>query len=112
MGDHPIVFAMANPDPEINRDTAFAGGAYIYGSGRSDDPNQINNCLVFPGLMSGLMRSSATTMTPAMKKSAAIALANTVVDHERSVNHILPSIFEKGISDIIADAVIKTLKEH
>ncbi len=112
MNDRPIVFAMANPDPEINRETALAGGAFIYGSGRSDDPNQINNCLVFPGLMSGLMRSPAKTVTTAMKKAAAKALASTVADHERSVNYILPSIFEKGIPNIIADAVIKTLNER
>lgn len=108
MNDRPIVFAMANPDPEITKKDALAGGARVYGSGRSDDVNQINNCLVFPGLMAGLMRSDAKRVTPAMKHAAAIALAQCVDETEIAKGQILPSVFDDKVPDAIAEAVIRT----
>jgi malate dehydrogenase (oxaloacetate-decarboxylating) len=110
MAERPIIFAMANPDPEILPDEALAGGAFIVGTGRSDFPNQINNALVFPGLFRGLLdaraadpsRSMPKDMT-AMKLAAAQALAGCV---EPTQGQILPSVMDPSVVPAIRAAVL------
>ena len=103
MADKAILFAMANPIPEILPTDAKDAGAYIVATGRSDFPNQINNILVFPGLFRGVLDARARKITDDMKIAAAKALAN-MVDNP-SPDKIIPGVFEEGVSDIVADAV-------
>ena len=103
MADKAILFAMANPIPEILPTDAKDAGAYIVATGRSDFPNQINNILVFPGLFRGVLDARARKITDDMKIAAAKALANMVDDP--SPDKIIPGVFEEGVSDIVADAV-------
>lgn len=107
MRQNKIVFALANPNPEIMPELAKAAGANIIGTGRSDYPNQINNVLIFPGLMKGLIASRSKTVTDNMKLAAIDAIANLVSDDELSSNHILPSIFDKNVVDAVMNAIIK-----
>ena len=104
MNDNPIIFAMANPIPEIMPDEAKAAGASIIGTGRSDFPNQINNALVFPGVFKGLLDGWKRRMTTKMKLSAAIAISYTV---KPSKNKILPNITDKRVVDAISRTIIK-----
>ncbi len=104
MKEKSIVLAMANPVPEIYPDEALAAGAYIVGTGRSDFPNQINNVLAFPGLFRGVLDAKATDITEEMKLAAAFSLADMVGD-KLSREFILPSGFDKNVSDIVAKAV-------
>ena len=112
MNDGAIVFAMANPVPEISYDDAKAAGAYIVGSGRSDYPNQINNVLAFPGLFKGALAVRASKINEEMKIAAAEALANVVTDEELSVDNIVPGAFDKrvvpAVSKAVAEAAIRT----
>jgi malate dehydrogenase (oxaloacetate-decarboxylating) len=103
MASKAIVFAMANPMPEIMPEEARAGGAYIIGTGRSDFPNQINNVLVFPGIFRGVLDSRLPQITEEMKIAAAAALANLV--QNPSPEKIIPGVFEDKTAEAVADAV-------
>ena len=103
MAEMPIVFAMANPIPEIMPEIALAGGAAIVATGRSDFPNQVNNVLAFPGIFKGALEGRIRRITPAMRVAAAHALAKLVP--EPTSEKIMPSPFEPGLADIVAQAV-------
>ena len=105
MKSDAIVFAMANPVPEIMPEMAKKGGAVIIATGRSDYPNQVNNVLAFPGVMRGLLDSHAIQVTEEMKLAAADALANYVT--EPDTGHIIPDVLDKKVSPIVAEAVKK-----
>lgn len=105
MAENPIVFAMANPNPEIGYDDAKVAGAYICGSGRSDYPNQINNVLAFPGLFKGALMAKAKKITEGMKLKAAYAIANLISDEELNPNYIVPSAFDKRVVPAVSKAV-------
>ncbi len=107
MSKNKIIFALANPSPEIRPEIAKKAGAQIVGTGRSDYPNQINNVLIFPGLMKGLIKSKSKMVTDRMKLSAIDAIANLVSDKELSFDHILPSIFNTNVVDKVSEAIIK-----
>lgn len=111
MNDAPIIFAMANPEPEILPDIAKEAGAAVVGTGRSDYPNQINNVLIFPGLFKGALAARAKRITEEMKTAAAFALAEIIKDDELTPDYIIPSAFYPGAADIVADAVAKAWKE-
>ena len=104
MAKDPIVFALANPDPEITPEAA-EGMAAVMATGRSDYPNQINNVLCFPGIFRGALDANATTITENMKLAAAEAIANAVPDDELSAGYIVPSVFNKHVADMVATAV-------
>lgn len=106
MGKDPIVFAMANPVPEIMPEEAKAGGAAVIGTGRSDYPNQINNVLVFPGIFKGALAVRAREITDTMKVAAAQAIAG-IVGEELSAEYVLPAPFDPRVADAVADAVAK-----
>ena len=108
MNKDSILFAMANPVPEIMPDLAKAAGARVVGTGRSDFPNQVNNVLIFPGIFRGALEGRATAITEEMKLAAANAIAALVDDSELSDENILPAAFEPRV----ADAVSKAVKEH
>lgn len=105
MDRDPIIFAMANPVPEIMPDVAKEAGAAVVGTGRSDFPNQVNNVLVFPGFFKGLLRVGATKVTQEMKIRAAEALASVITDEELNADYVLPDAFDERVADAIADAV-------
>ena len=107
-----IVFAMANPTPEIMPDEAKKGGAVVIGTGRSDFPNQINNVLVFPGIFKGALAVRAKEITEGMKIRAAKALAALVKDDQLSAEYILPSALDKSVADAVADAVAQEAREQ
>ena len=107
-----IVFAMANPTPEIMPDEAKKGGAAVIGTGRSDFPNQINNVLVFPGIFKGALAVRAKEITEGMKIRAAKALAALVKDDQLSAEYILPSALDKTVADAVADAVAQEAREQ
>jgi len=102
-----IVFAMANPVPEIMPDEATAGGAVIVGTGRSDYPNQINNVLVFPGLFKGVLAVRARDITDSMKVAAAHAIAGVIPEEELNAEYVIPSSFDKRVALAVANAVAK-----
>jgi len=102
-----IVFAMANPVPEIMPEEAKAGGAAVVGTGRSDYPNQINNVLVFPGLFKGLLAVRAREITDSMKIAAAHAIAAVVPEEELCVEYVIPSSFDRRVVPAVANAVAK-----
>ncbi len=112
MAEKPIVFAMANPTPEIMPDEAKAAGAYIVGTGRSDFPNQINNVLVFPGLFKGALSVRAKEITEEMKIAAARAIAAVIPENELSAENIIPSALNKAVAQSVADAVAKAWTEQ
>lgn len=107
-----IVFAMANPVPEILPDEAKAGGAVVVGTGRSDFPNQINNVLVFPGIFKGALSVRAKEITESMKERAAYAIANMIPDEELCADYIIPSALNKNVADVVAKAVADVAKEE
>ena len=109
MNDNAIVFAMANPVPEIDYQEAIEAGAKVVATGRSDFPNQINNVLAFPGIFKGALESRAPQITDQMKMAAAKALAAFVKEDELNPEYVIPSAFEEGIADAVSQAV-KTLK--
>ncbi|MGI6004237.1 MAG: NAD(P)-dependent malic enzyme [Christensenellales bacterium] len=100
-----IVFAMANPVPEIMPDEASAGGAAIVGTGRSDYPNQINNVLAFPGVFKGALAVRAKHISESMKRAAALALSSMIPDDVLSAENIMPSALDKSVPDAVAKAV-------
>jgi malate dehydrogenase (oxaloacetate-decarboxylating) len=104
MNADPIVFAMANPDPEI-RPELTAGLVRVLGTGRSDYPNQINNVLAFPGIFRGALDARATSITENMKLAAAEAIAESVTDEQLSETFIMPPVFDKSVSMRVAEAV-------
>ncbi len=104
MADDPIVFAMANPDPEI-RPELVEGLVRVLGTGRSDYPNQINNVLAFPGIFRGALDARASSITEGMKLAAATAIASSVTDEELSETFIMPPVFDKSVSQRVAEAV-------
>lgn len=108
MNKDSILFAMANPVPEIMPDVAKAAGARIVGTGRSDFPNQVNNVIAFPGIFKGALEGRATQITEEMKLAAANAIAGLVPDDEVSDVNILPMAFDPRVADVVAQAV----KDH
>lgn len=105
MNDKSIVFAMANPLPEIFPDEAKAAGAYVVGTGRSDFPNQINNVLAFPGIFRGALDARTKEITVEMQIAAAKGLASLVSDEELNQDYIIPGVFTPGVSEIVAKSV-------
>ncbi|NLK69816.1 MAG: NADP-dependent malic enzyme [Clostridiales bacterium] len=105
MADKPIVFAMANPVPEIMPDKAKNAGAFIVGTGRSDFPNQINNVVAFPGVFKGALSVRASDINEEMKLAAAYAIANSVSEDKLNCDNILPDPFDKSVSKAVARAV-------
>jgi malate dehydrogenase (oxaloacetate-decarboxylating) len=110
MASDPVVFALANPTPEIMPEAALAAGARVVGTGRSDYPNQINNVLAFPGVFRGALNCRATVINEAMKVACSYALAGLVGDGELNEAYILPGALDKRVSRVVADAVIKAAK--
>ena len=106
-----IIFALSNPTPEIMPDAAKEAGAYIVATGRSDFPNQINNLLVFPGIFKGALEVRARRITEDMMISAAHAIAGRVSPDALAPDCIIPSIFDKTIASVVADAVKAHVKE-
>ena len=111
MNKDAIVFAMANPVPEIYPDEAKEAGAKIVGTGRSDFANQINNSLAFPGIFRGALDRRAKTITFDMKVAAAHAIANLVDDKDLSVDHIMPDMFDERVPKAVAKAVYDAYRE-
>ena len=111
MNSDAIVFAMANPTPEIMPDKAKEAGARVVGTGRSDFPNQINNVLVFPGIFRGALDCGATAITEEMKLAAAFALANHIPENELNEENIIPSALDRNVAFEIAEAVKKSAIE-
>ncbi len=105
MASDAILFAMANPTPEIMPDVAKAAGARIVGTGRSDFPNQINNVVAFPGIFKGALEGRATQITEEMKLAAANAIAGLVPDDELSEDNIMPEAFNPKVAELVAEAV-------
>ena len=105
MAENPIVFAMANPVPEIDPEKAKAAGAAVVATGRSDFPNQINNVLAFPGIFRGALDAHAEEITDEMKLAAAKSLANLVSPEKLSADYVIPGAFEEGVADEVAKAV-------
>lgn len=111
MAKDPIIFAMANPAPEIMPDEALAAGAAVMGTGRSDFPNQINNVLAFPGIFRGALDVRASDINDAMKIAAAKAIADFVTPEKLSAEYIIPSPLEEGVSAAVAKAVAQAAKD-
>ncbi len=105
MNKDSILFAMANPVPEIMPDLAKEAGARVVGTGRSDFPNQINNVVVFPGIFKGALEGRATQITEEMKLAAAEAIARLVPENERNENNIIPEAFDPVVAKTVAEAV-------
>lgn len=111
MNEKAIVFALANPDPEIPYEDAKQAGAYIVGTGRSDYPNQVNNVLAFPGLFKGALASRATSISESMKLAAAKGIASIVSDDKITPDYIIPSPFNPKVAEVVAQSVIDELKK-
>ena len=105
MNKDAILFAMANPVPEIMPDLAKKAGARIVGTGRSDFPNQVNNVVAFPGIFKGALEGRATQITEEMKLAAALAIASLVPDEELSDDNIMPEAFDPRVADVVSAAV-------
>ncbi len=105
MAKDPIIFAMANPKPEIMPDEAYAAGAAIVGTGRSDFPNQINNVLAFPGIFRGALDVRASDINVQMQIAAAYAIASSIPEKELSRDYIIPNVFNKHVTQNVAKAV-------
>ncbi|TDT71858.1 malate dehydrogenase (oxaloacetate-decarboxylating) [Hypnocyclicus thermotrophus] len=110
MNTDPVIFAMANPTPEIMPELAKKAGAKIIGTGRSDYPNQINNVLAFPGIFRGALDARAKTITEEMKIAAAYAIANVIPDEELADNYIIPDAFNKKVVENVANAIKKCVQ--
>ena len=111
MNKDAIIFAMANPVPEIMPDVAKAAGAQVVGTGRSDFPNQVNNVIAFPGIFKGALEGRARQITEDMKLAAALAIANLVPDDEVSDVNILPEAFDPRVADVVSKAVIDHIEK-
>ncbi|MDE7178359.1 MAG: NADP-dependent malic enzyme [Lachnospiraceae bacterium] len=110
MNRDPIIFALANPDPEILPDAAKAAGARIVGTGRSDFPNQVNNVVAFPGIFKGALEGRAEQITEEMKLAAALAIAGLVPEEELSEDNIMPEPFDPKVAEVVAEAVKSHIK--
>jgi len=111
MNNQPVIFAMANPIPEILPSEAKEYGAYIVGTGRSDFPNQINNVLAFPGIFRGALDSKAQEITDQMQIVAAKGIANTIEDKELNPDYIIPDVFNPLVSKAVAESIVDIVKE-
>ncbi|HOR42987.1 MAG TPA: malic enzyme-like NAD(P)-binding protein [Atribacterota bacterium] len=111
MAQDPIIFAMANPTPEILPDEAKAGGARIIATGRSDFPNQVNNCLGFPALFKGALQVRASEINEEMKLAAAYAIASVIPDDELSETNIIPNVFHPEVMKKEAEAVAQAARD-
>ena len=111
MNKDAIVFAMANPTPEIMPDEAKAGGVRVMATGRSDFPNQVNNVLCFPGLFKGALSVRARDINDQMKLAAAYAIADLITDDDRSEENIIPGAFDPRVAEAVANAVAKAARE-
>lgn len=111
MNKDAIIFAMANPVPEIMPNVAKAAGAKVVGTGRSDFPNQVNNVIAFPGIFKGALEGRARQITEDMKLAAALAIANLVPDDEVSDVNILPEAFDPRVADVVSKAVIDHIEK-
>lgn len=112
MAKDPIIFAMANPTPEIMPDVAKAGGARVVATGRSDFPNQINNVLVFPGIFRGALDVRATDITEEMKLAASRAIASLITPEELNEEYIIPSPFDKRVCSVVAKEVGRVARKQ
>lgn len=110
MAKDSILFAMANPVPEIMPDVAKAAGAKVVGTGRSDFPNQVNNVVAFPGIFKGALEGRATQITEEMKLAAANAIAGLVPDSELNEDNIMPEAFDPKVAEVVAEAVKSHIK--
>ena len=110
MNTDSILFAMANPVPEIMPDIAKEAGARVVGTGRSDFPNQVNNVIAFPGIFKGALEGRARQITEEMKLAAALAIAGLIKDEELNENNILPEAFHPQVADVVAQAVKNHIK--
>lgn len=111
MNKDAILFAMANPTPEIMPDVAKKAGARIVGTGRSDFPNQVNNVVAFPGIFKGALEGRATQITEKMKLAAAEAIASLVSDEELNDEFIMPEAFDPRVADVVANAVKSNIEK-
>jgi malate dehydrogenase (oxaloacetate-decarboxylating) len=111
MNRDPIVFAMANPTPEIMYDEAVAAGVAVMGTGRSDMPNQINNVLAFPGIFRGALDAHARDINYDMKIAAAYAIAGVIPENELNKENIIPSLFDKRVCPAVAKAVAEAAEK-
>ncbi|MDH9599892.1 NAD-dependent malic enzyme [Staphylococcus capitis] len=111
MADDPIIFAMANPNPEIKPDDAKEAGAKVIGTGRSDFPNQINNVLAFPGIFRGALDVEATHINEDMKKAAVEAIADLIEEDELNPDYCIPGPFDKRVAPSVARSVAKAAME-
>ena len=112
MADHPIVFSLANPTPEISYEDAMAARPdVLMSTGRSDYPNQINNVLAFPGIFRGALDCRASDINEEMKVAASFAIASLGSDEELNADYILPEAFDKRIGKTVAEAVKKAAIE-
>ena len=110
MNKDSILFAMANPIPEIMPDVAKATGARVVGTGRSDFPNQVNNVVAFPGIFKGALEGRATQITEEMKLAAAVAIAGLVPEEELNEDNIMPEAFNPKVAEVVAEAVKSHIK--
>ncbi len=110
MNSDAIIFAMANPVPEIMPDIAKKAGVKVIGTGRSDFPNQINNVVAFPGIFKGALEGRATQITEEMKLAAALAISSLVDDKDLNENNIMPEAFDPRVADAVANAVKAHIK--
>ena len=111
MNKDAVVFAMANPNPEVMPDVAKAAGVRVIGTGRSDFPNQINNVLAFPGVFKGALSVRARDINPQMKLAAVNALAGIITDEELNEDYIIPGAFDPRVVDRIAAAVAQAARD-
>ncbi|MFC5712764.1 NADP-dependent malic enzyme [Thalassorhabdus alkalitolerans] len=111
MNQDPIIFAMANPDPEILPDTAKEAGASVVGTGRSDFPNQVNNVLAFPGIFRGALDVNATHINEEMKKAAVYAIAELIDERDVTPDYVIPAPFDGRVAPAVAAAVAKAAME-
>ena len=111
MNNDSILFAMANPTPEIMPDVAKKAGARIVGTGRSDFPNQVNNVIAFPGIFKGALEGRASIITEEMKLAAAQAIADLVSDEELNDDFIMPEAFDERVADVVSKAVKSHIKK-
>lgn len=111
MAKDPVIFAMANPNPEIMPEDAHATGASVVGTGRSDFPNQVNNVLAFPGIFRGALDVRATHINEEMKIAAVEAIASLVSDDKLSAEYVIPDPFDARVAPAVAKAVAKAAME-
>lgn len=111
MNENPIIFALANPVPEIYPEDARSAGATVIGTGRSDYPNQINNLLAFPGIFKGILQAQKKDITMAAKVAAAYAIAEVIAPSELTADYVIPSALNPNVVDAVADAVEAAVTE-